>query len=237
MPFVFLNIALTLFFFIHCIELTSVENVVIRNARENEEAETLCNIIICILNEMVDAIQGLTSESDIERLYKSIEAFITENKGDIDNTHLKSILKRLGEKITAYANLQMGTKMTVLDKYLKFIMRLKKIYGACVESSQGSLILTVTFSSKEGYDCYKKDLEKGIIGQQILQLILFPPFLASFDLKAEDLIVYLNDQELSKGSGKLQNTSKNLKQKNKINNNFTFVFSHYLIIFKHKNAY
>lgn len=190
-------------------ELTSVENVVIRNARENEEAETLCNIIICILNEMVDAIQGLTSESDIERLYKSIEAFITENKGDIDNTHLKSILKRLGEKITAYANLQMGTKMTVLDKYLKFIMRLKKNYGACVESSQGSLILTVTFSSKEGYDCYKKDLEKGIIGQQILQLILFPPFLASFDLKAEDLIVYLNDQELSKGSGdkSIYNTS------------------------------
>lgn len=198
-------------------------------------AETLCNTYIYILNEMVDTIQGLTSESDIERLYKSIEAFITENKGDIDNTHLKSILKRLGEKITAYASLQMGTKMTVLDKFLKFIMRLKKIYGACVEGAKGSLILTVTFSSKEGYDFYKKDLEKGIIGQQILQLILCPPFLASFDLRAEDLIVYMNDQELTKDSGKLQNTSKDLKlKKNKINDNFTFVFSYYLIIAKHK---
>lgn len=173
--------------------------------------ETLCNAYINTLNEMVDAIQGLTSESDIEKLYKSIEAFITENKEDIDNKHLKSILEKLQEKIKAYANVQVQTKITILDKFLKFIMRLKKNYGACVEGSKGSLILTVTFSSKEGYDLYKKDLEKGIIGQQILQLILYPPFLASFDLKAEDLIVYMNDQELTKGTGKLQNSSKDLK--------------------------
>lgn len=170
--------------------------------------EALCNTYIYILNEMVDAIQGLTSESDIEKLYKSIEDFITENKEDIDNIHLKSILEKLSGKITEYASLEVGKKMTILDKFLKFIMRLKQIYGACVEGSNGSLILTVTFSSKEGYDLYKKDLDKGVIGQQILQLILYPPFLASFDLKAEDLIVYMNDQELTKGTGKLKTLPK-----------------------------
>lgn len=58
----------------------------------------------------------------------------------------------------------MGIKMIVLDKFLKFIMRLKKIYGVCVEGVKGSLILIVIFFFKEGYDFYKKDLEKGIIG-------------------------------------------------------------------------
>lgn len=62
--------------------------------------------------------------------------------------------------------------------------------------SNGSIILSVTFSSKECYSHYKKDLERGIIGEEILQIILYPPYLASFDLTAEDLIVCLNDQEL-----------------------------------------
>lgn len=71
-----------------------------------------------------------------------------------------------------------------------------------MESSKGSLILTVTFSSQKGYDLYKKDLEKGIIGRQILELIFYPPYLASFDLKAEDLVVCLNGQKLTQDSGR-----------------------------------
>lgn len=81
---------------------------------------------------------------------------------------------------------------------------MKKNYGACVESSKGSLILTVTFSSRKCYDIYKKDLEKGKIGQQILQLILYPPFLASFHLQADDLVVCMNGQKLTHSIGKLK---------------------------------
>lgn len=44
-------------------------------------------------------------EFDIERFYKLIEVFIIENKGDIDNIYLKSILKRFGEKIIVYVSL------------------------------------------------------------------------------------------------------------------------------------
>lgn len=165
--------------------------------------ETFSDICIRILNEMIDTIHELTSESEIEQLYESVEDFITENR-DIDNRHLENILKGLEEKIKAYAKLQDGQKMKILARFLKFSLGMKKNYGACVESSKGSLILTVTFSSRKCYDIYKKDLEKGKIGQQILQLILYPPFLASFHLQADDLVVCINGQKLTHSIGKLK---------------------------------
>lgn len=165
--------------------------------------ETFSDICIRILNEMIDTIHELTSESEIEQLYESVEDFIRENR-DIENRHLKNMLKGLEEKIKTYAKLQDGQKMKILARFFKFSLGMKKNYGACVESSKGSLILTVTFSSTKCYDFYKKDLEKGKIGQQILQLILYPPFLASFHLRADDLVVCMNGQKLTHTIGKLK---------------------------------
>lgn len=168
--------------------------------------ETLTDISICILNEMVDAIHVLTPESDIEQLYISIEDFIKENKEHIENNKLQDFLQELAEKIKRYAKRQEGKRIKILARFMRFSLWIKKNYGACVESSKGSLILTVRFSSQEGYDLYTEDLEKGIIGQQILELILYPPYLASFDLQAEDLVVFLNGQELTQDSGKLHSS-------------------------------
>lgn len=81
---------------------------------------------------------------------------------------------------------------------------MKKKYGASMSCSNGSIILSVTFSSKECYSHYKKDLDRGIIGEEILQIILYPPYLASFDLTAEDLIVCLNDHELTEDNRDMQ---------------------------------
>lgn len=183
--------------------MSSNENITIeaKVGRKRKIVETFSDMSIRILNEMVDAINGLTSESEIEQLYGSLEEFIKENK-DIENNDLENLLKGLEEKIKTYANLQDGKKIKILARFLKFSLRMKKNYGACVESSKGSLILTFTFSSQKGYELYKKDLERGIIGQQILQLILYPPYLASFYLKAEDLVVCMNGQELTKEIGK-----------------------------------
>lgn len=165
--------------------------------------ETFSDICIRILNEMIDTIHELTSESEIEQLYESVEDFIRDNR-DIENRHLENMLKGLEEKIKTYAKLQDGQKMKILARFFKFSLGMKKNYGACVESSNGSLILTVTFSSTKCYDLYKKDSEKGKIGQQILQLILYPPFLASFHLQADDLVVYMNGQKLTHTIGKLK---------------------------------
>lgn len=164
--------------------------------------ETFSDICIRILNEMIDTIHELTSESEIEQLYETIEKFIMENREDIGNIHLQNVLQGLKEKISKYASLQEEKGIKILARFMKFALGMKKNYNAIVESSKGSLILTVIFSSKKGFDLYKKDLDKGLIGQQILQLILYPPYLANFDLKAEDLVVCLNGQELTQDRGK-----------------------------------
>lgn len=151
---------------------------------------------------MVEAIHVLTPESDIEQLYELIETFITRNKENIENKNLEDFLQGLKEKIKRHAKQQEGNRMKILAGFAKFILRIEKYYDGYVKVSKGSLILTVTFSSQKGYDLYKKDLEHGKIGQQILELILYPPFLASFDLKAEDLALCMNGKELTQDSGK-----------------------------------
>lgn len=182
--------------------LTSSENITIeaKTDEKRQFVETLSDMCISILNEMIDTIHGLTSESEIEQLYESVEDFIRETK-DIENSHLENLLKRLEDKIKTYAKLQYRKKMKILARFLKFSLGMKKNYDACVESSKGSLLLTVTFSSTKCYDLYKKDLENGVIGQQILQLISYPPFLASFHLQVDDLVVCMNGQKLTHKSG------------------------------------
>ncbi|XP_078323917.1 uncharacterized protein LOC111122500 [Crassostrea virginica] len=91
--------------------------------------------------------------------------------------------------------------MNILAKFYKFNREIARKYGAIVESSKGSLLLLLTFSSKRGYDLYKEDLESGKIGKEILDLFLYPPYLASFDLEPEDLAVHLNGRLLTKETG------------------------------------
>lgn len=184
-------------------ELTSRENVKIaaKVGQKRKHAEAFSDMCIRALNIAVETINELTSESEIEQIYKSVEHFFKEDKEDIENKNLEDMLQRLEEKIIQYAKLQKGNTTKIMLRFFWFNLDMKKMYGASVESSKGSLILTLTFSSKKGYDLYKKDLERGIIGQKILQLILYPPYLASFDLQAEDLVVFLNGQELTQDSG------------------------------------
>lgn len=151
---------------------------------------------------MVDAIHKLSSESEVEQLYESIEGYIWSNKEDTENNNLQDLFQELDKKIRRYARLQQGNRFKILARFLKFITGIKKNYDANVKSSKGSLILTVTFSTKNGYDLYKKDLKRGKIGENILEMILYPPYLFSFDLKAEDLVLCLNGQELAQNSGK-----------------------------------
>lgn len=77
-------------------------------------------------------------------------------------------------------------------RFLKFIIGIKKNYDVNVKSLKGSLILIVIFFIKNGYDFYKKDLKRGIIGKNILEMILYFFYLFSFDLKVEDLVLCLN---------------------------------------------
>ena len=164
--------------------------------------EILTDILILILNEMVGAVHGMTSESDINQIYESIEKFIQDNKEEPDNLHLNNLLKKLNETITSYAKLRGENQIKILANFYKFSLRMKREYGARVECSRSSILLLVTFSSLKGFNLYKKDLENGRIEEQILELFLNPPFLASFGLKADELIISLNGNLLTQHTGK-----------------------------------
>ena len=151
---------------------------------------------------MVDAVDEMISEADVNLIYESIAEFTRDNKEEPENRRLRNLLKKLSEKIKSYAELQGPNQIKVLANFIKFSLRMRSEYGANVEFSKSSILLLLTFSSKNGYDFYMKDLENGRIGEQILELFLYHPFLASFGLKAEDIELSLNGTLLTKHKGK-----------------------------------
>lgn len=175
------------------------------NDKEEEKfAEALIHIWISTLNEMVRAVDELTSESEINRLYESVVIFVRNNKEEIENVHLRNLLKSLEKKIQSYAQLQRRQRMEILGKFLEFILLLKKDYGVLMECTKGSILLSLTFSSRTGHERYEVDLENGRIGKMIKELFLYPPFLEIFGLKADNLIISLNGRRLTQQTGKLQ---------------------------------
>ena len=151
---------------------------------------------------MINVVNKLTTESEISELYELIEVFIQDNKEEIENEELEDLLTKLREKITVYANLQKENQMQILARFFRFNIMLKKKYEARVKCSKSSILLFVTFSTRIGYDLYKKDLENGRIAEHIMELFLYPPFLDSFGLKADDIEISLNDRLLTRNNGK-----------------------------------
>lgn len=187
------------------IELTSKETIKIqaRVAEKGSIVETFIDTSISILNEMVAAVHEMTSESDIHQIYESIDDFIRENKEKPENLQLQNLFKTLIQKMKVYAKKQKTNQIKILANFNKFCLRMKREYGAQIECSKSSILLHVTCSSKSGYVLYKKDLENGQIGEHLLELFLFPPFLSSFGLKEDDIEIMLNDRLLTQRKGKI----------------------------------
>ena len=190
--------------FLFFVEFTSREtlNFVSKVGAKRKFVETLSDTSIPMLNEMVGSIDETTSESEIDELYELLQDFIQANTEVIENVKLLNLFPKLGEKITLYANLKKESRMRIRARFVRFNLMLKKKYGAQPDYSKSSILLLVTFSSKLGYDLYKKDLENGRIGEHILEVFLYPPFLESFGLKADDIDISLNGSLLTQPKGK-----------------------------------
>ena len=102
-------------FLILLADLTSKENIKIeaRAAEKRKFVETLIDISISSLNEMINSIHQLTSESEIDQLYESVVQFIQANKEEIENISLKNLLVNLQEKIASYAKLHEVNKIKI----------------------------------------------------------------------------------------------------------------------------
>ena len=186
------------------VEITSNEKIEIE-PKVDENRQIIVTFIeqsILIVNEMVGAIDEMKTESDIHQIYESLAEFIQCNKHEHEDVFLQNLLKSLEEKIITYARLQGPNQIRILANFLKFSLRMKKVYKAHIKCSRSSILLLVTFSSRKGYELYKKDLENGIIGEQILKLLLYPPYLSSFGLKADDIEISLNGSLLTQYKGK-----------------------------------
>jgi hypothetical protein len=157
-------------------------------------AEALNDTSISILNCIVNSVNDCTSESELETVYESVEDVMHENwDGKPDLTTLP-LFKELEQKIKEHANVK-NNSIQILNRFLRFTLTLKNKYCAEFECRQGCIRLELTFSTEEGYELYMKDFESGEIEKQIHSVLLYPPYLANFDLHAEDLTIQLSDSK------------------------------------------
>nr|XP_022319238.1 uncharacterized protein LOC111122013 [Crassostrea virginica] len=188
---------------------TSKETIEIEpnGSEKRHKVNTFTHGWISVLNEAVAAINDMTSESDIRQIYEAILQFTRGTKEEHESLLLQNLVQKLQEKIHWYAKLKdLGVnRIRILLKFAEFYSSLVKEYGIlAVKCSEGSIILLVTFSSRNGYDLYQKDLENGRIGEQILEMFLYPPFIERFDLKADDIEISLNGSLLTLQTGSLR---------------------------------
>ena len=188
-------------------KLTSKETIEIKpnDPEKRHKVNKLTHGWISVLNVTVAAINDMTSESDIHEIYEAILQLIRDIKEEPENLILQDLMQKLHEKICWYAKQKdCGVnQIRILLKFAKFYSNFVKEYEILtVKCLEGSILLLVTFSSRKGYDFYKKDLENGRIGEQILELFLYPPFLESFGLKADDNEISLNGTLLTRHKGK-----------------------------------
>ena len=186
------------------IELTSKEIIKIqaRVAEKERIVETLIDTSISILNEMATAVEEMTSKSDIQHIYDSIDDYIRENR-ELKNLPLQNMFKNLEEKRKVHAEKQKAKQRKILENFHKFCVRMLEQYHALVECSKSSIVLLVACASKPGYVQYEKDLANGQIGEQLMGLFFFPPLLGSFDLKEDDIEITLNGRLLTQRHGKM----------------------------------
>lgn len=79
------------------VEYTSNETIRIESkiAVKRKFVETLDDTSFSILNEMVNPVDEITSESEIDELYESVENFIKANKEEIENLDFGTFLINL----------------------------------------------------------------------------------------------------------------------------------------------
>ena len=164
--------------------------------------ENLIDTSISILNEMATAVHVMTSKSDIQQIYDSIDDYIRENK-EPKNLPLQDLLKKFEENRNVHAENQKAKQRKILENFHKFCVRMLEQYNALVECSKSSIVFRVACASELKYVQYKKDLESGQIGEQLMELFLFPPFLESFYLKEDDIEITLNGRLLTQRHGKM----------------------------------
>ena len=172
-----------------------------KDAKKEKFVKKLIEILISALNNMVSAVQDWSPESEIDKLYKSVEKFIEEHDEETESPDFLDMMEKLSKKIESYAELQGPHHIDILAKFMDFISKLEKNYGSSIEFSESSILLHLTFSSRRGYERYQRDLQNGRIGKLIIDLILYPPVLESFSLKADDIEISLNGRELTQQTG------------------------------------
>ena len=188
--------------FLFLVEPTSKVTLEIesRDPEKRKIIETLTDISFSILNKIVGVVNEMTSESDIYEIYESIAVFIQVDQNEPKDMLLQNLLKTLNDKITPYAELHRPNQNKIQANFHKFNLRIKKDYEAHIDCSNSRFL--VIFSSRLGYELYQKDLENGRIGEHIMELFLYPPFLESFGLNVDDMKISLNGSLLTRHNGK-----------------------------------
>ncbi|XP_062590255.1 uncharacterized protein LOC134251850 [Saccostrea cucullata] len=179
---------------------TATVDVTLKDSAKKEVTNFFLGITNYLLNRIVDHIDEPSIDEELNIIYDKIVESLKDKSKDMSMDFLKLIFDKLLSKIKKYTD-QREREINILNKFTEFIRYIKREYAAKISSNIGSLVLKLKFSTDKGFELYNKDLERGAIGKQILDLLLYPSYLACFDLQSDDLIISLNNQTIYHETG------------------------------------
>ncbi|XP_056008217.1 uncharacterized protein LOC125665478 isoform X3 [Ostrea edulis] len=161
---------------------------------KQKDVDTYTEMIKDTLNSMIEAINKTSTEEDICDLQDSFEQYVQGVSCEDDKESTFHLLGKMKKKIHWFANIHPETQITVLKRFLNFLLELRRKYGVdSVHCKTGSVLLQLTFGTEVGYFRFLDDLKKGIVDQRLICIFVDLDLLSTVGLMREEISISITD--------------------------------------------
>ncbi|XP_056006636.1 uncharacterized protein LOC130050473 isoform X2 [Ostrea edulis] len=144
------------------------------------------------LNQLVEFINEDADEDDMCRLEDSIKEFLESSTGKKHVAFITQLLENIENKIKQNSQ-HRKIRMAITKRFLSLVLFFRTNYQATFEVDRGSLLFTFYFETRLGYDRFLEDMRKGVIQQELSNVVQYEPFLWIFKLKKDDVMIEVEE--------------------------------------------
>ncbi|XP_056006737.1 uncharacterized protein LOC125664497 isoform X3 [Ostrea edulis] len=194
----------------------STLKVHVKAKSKSEKAKTKVDRIMEItkttLNKLVELIDENADEEDMCQIEDGIKDFWKSSTGKKYVVFITQLLENLENKIKQNSQ-DKKIRIAITKRFLSLVLFIGKEYQATLEVDRGSLLFTFYFETRLGYDRFSEDMRKGVIQQELSDVVQYEPFLGIFKLKKDDVMVEVEECTRNETDRTDENIEKKSKSK------------------------
>ncbi|XP_062573834.1 reticulocyte-binding protein homolog 2a-like [Saccostrea cucullata] len=165
-----------------------------KDTSKRAQVHVMSDMITDSLNQMMDEINKKSTEEDISDIQSSFELYVDGITSDDEKESAMHLLERMKNFIPKYAGMNPEKKIAILNKFVTFISTLRKNYKLSdMYILYGSMLMSMTFATEDGYNHFIDDSKKGKVNQYLMVFFYDPDILSAVGLVKDDISVSITD--------------------------------------------